>query len=1039
MSAGILRALMQLFAIIARGGSEDDTRKSGRDIVAIFLRHQLNKELVNKYLGTYEEYIAEFSARRSSSKATTDKKRVSLSSVKVLRICTRINEELAQKEKYFVLIRLIEFIQAFEDTTEQEWEFVETVADTFNVDRVSYQGIRELVKNQDGAFTDLPHFLFVSANVEKEGVQAKQLKLDGLQGALVFYRLEKENMFFLRYFGTDDLLLNGQVLSTGSSSVFNQGASIRGSKISSIYYSDVMHRFLDDSSHADIEFRAENVSYYFKRNDKQALHQLNISESSGSLIGIMGGSGSGKSTLLNVLNGNLTPTYGAVTINGIDIHRQSDELEGVIGYVAQDDLLIEELTVFQNLFYNAKLSFGNKEDEEITGLVINTLIQLGLFEARELIVGSPLEKTISGGQRKRLNIALELIREPSVLFVDEPTSGLSSRDSENIMDLLKELTLRGKLIFVVIHQPSSDIFKMFDKLFLLDQGGYPIYYGNPVESIIYFKRLVNHVNLTESECARCGNVNPEQLFNIIESKVVDEYGDLTDHRKITPPEWNNFYNVILGNHISTPIEEMENPKSSFKIPSKLRQFKVFWKRDVLSKIANKQYMLINFLEAPALALLLSFFVKFYQAERGQEVEYIFRESENIPQYIFISVIVSLFLGLTVSAEEIIRDQKILKREEFLNLSKGSYLFSKISVMFLISAVQTLSFVLVGNTVLGIQGMWMPFWMVLFSISCFANILGLNISASFNSAKVIYIIIPILIIPQLLFSGVIVKFDKLYPAFASQSSVPWIGNIMSSRWGYEALMVYQYKNNAYDKDFFDLDSKISQYAWKRDFWSKEMRNIVDDTRKMLVTNDREGSVETNLAILRNELEKQLLDVKGFKFKHIDALKLATVTPALLDSTEEAVNKLFEYYKANYKQVSRAQDGKHTRLSSTMEGRDSLKLLNNDHHNDRLEEFVTNRNDVKRIVTYNDELVQKEDLIYLPPKHKGFFKSHFYAPTKNFFGMQIPTFQANLLVIWGMTCLLALVLCFDGIRKLINGGGELAGRIGRKGSRVPNLEP
>ncbi|MFT4683388.1 MAG: hypothetical protein ACI87M_000891, partial [Yoonia sp.] len=234
-------------------------------------------------------------------------------------------------------------------------------------------------------------------------------------------------------------------------------------------------------------------------------------------------------------------------------------------------------------------------------------------------------------------------------------------------------------------------------------------------------------------------------------------------------------------------------------------------------------------------------------------------------------------------------------------------------------------------------------------------------------------------------------------------------------------------------------KISQYAWKRDFWSKEMRNIVDDTRKMLVTNDREGSVETNLAILRNELEKQLLDVKGFKFKHIDALKLATVTPALLDSTEEAVNKLFEYYKANYKQVSRAQDGKHTRLSSTMEGRDSLKLLNNDHHNDRLEEFVTNRNDVKRIVTYNDELVQKEDLIYLPPKHKGFFKSHFYAPTKNFFGMQIPTFQANLLVIWGMTCLLALVLCFDGIRKLINGGGELAGRIGRKGSRVPNLEP
>ena len=104
---------------------------------------------------------------------------------------------------------------------------------------------------------------------------------------------------------------------------------------------------------------------------------------------------------------------------------------------------------------------------------------------------SPLDKTISGGQRKRLNISLELIREPSVLFLDEPTSGLSSRDSENIMDLLKQLTLKGKLVFVVIHQPSSEIFKMFDKLIILDVGGYPIYYGNPVDSVIYFKKYIN--------------------------------------------------------------------------------------------------------------------------------------------------------------------------------------------------------------------------------------------------------------------------------------------------------------------------------------------------------------------------------------------------------------------------------------------------------------------------------------------------------------------------------------------------------------------
>src|SRR5690606_24582343 len=138
-------------------------------------------------------------------------------------------------------------------------------------------------------------------------------------------------------------------------------------------------------------------------------------------------------------------------------------------------------------------------------------------------VGNPLNKKLSGGQRKRLNIALELIREPAVIFMDEPTSGLSSRDSENIMDLLKEQALKGKLIFVVIHQPSSDIFKMFDQLLVLDSGGYMIYNGEAVEAINHFKDCINHINKEESECPVCGNVNPEQILTIINNNVLDEY------------------------------------------------------------------------------------------------------------------------------------------------------------------------------------------------------------------------------------------------------------------------------------------------------------------------------------------------------------------------------------------------------------------------------------------------------------------------------------------------------------------------------------
>jgi len=318
--------------------------------------------------------------------------------------------------------------------------------------------------------------------------------------------------------------------------VLNNGASIRNPKIKPIYYGDIISQFNIDRMKSRILFEAKDIMYQFKSGGI-GLHPLSFTEESGKLVGIMGASGAGKSTLLNVLNGTSAPTSGEVLINGINIHSEKEQIEGLIGHVSQDDLLIEELTVYQNLYYNAKLCFDNYTEPELQEAVLDVLENLGLYEIRDIEVGSPLNKKISGGQRKRLNIALELIREPAVLFLDEPTSGLSSRDSENILDLLKELTLKGKLVFVVIHQPSSDIFKMFDKLLILDNGGFLIYDGDPIDSIIYFKSCIQHANWSESECHCCGNVNPEQIFNIIETKVLDEYGNFTPDRKISPIEW----------------------------------------------------------------------------------------------------------------------------------------------------------------------------------------------------------------------------------------------------------------------------------------------------------------------------------------------------------------------------------------------------------------------------------------------------------------------------------------------------------------------
>ena len=993
MNSSILQALLKLFAIIS-----GDNKTNGSEVVSLFLGNRLSQQQIQEFLEDYKKYVALY----HKPKANVEK-HTSMTSVKVLRLCEEIHTSLNHHERYLVFVRLVEFVFTNKEQTQQDLEFLYTVADAFHIAEKTRLAIIHFVHSKEIETSD--YFLCMKNSEVNEHSHLPS-------GDLIFFRIPEENLFFLRYLGNDELKLNGSSITPSSVYAFSSGSSIRGAKSKPVFYSDVLHAFLSSENLDGIDFLCNAISHQFP-NGKKALETLRFRASSGNLIGIMGGSGSGKSTLLNILNGNTRPKYGDVQINGKSIFNKKESLKHLMGYVSQDDILIEELTVFQNLYFNAQLLFKGKSKLELQKMVLRTLQDVGLSDCKDLRVGNVLDKTISGGQRKRLNIALELMREAEVLFVDEPTSGLSSRDSENIMDLLKELTLRGKLIFVVIHQPSSDIFNLFDQLLLLDQGGMPIYYGNPIDSIFYFKKLVNQVNIDESRCSHCGNVNPEQLFNIIEAKVLDDYGNETQQRRITPQEWNNFYNIMCAPEQDTRIkEEAKNTESEKKLlgsnlPNALKQFQVFFWRDVLGKITNKQYLSVNLLEAPLLAFLLSWFIKY-----SEEDNYVFRENVNLPQYLFITVVVALFMGLTVSAEEIIKDKKILKREKYLNLNKSSYLFSKVGLMFLISAIQTASYVFIGNSILEIQGMFWPFWIILFSTACFANVLGLNISATFNSAKVIYILIPILIIPQLLFSGVIVRFDRLHKSMVTEGEVSWVGNAMVSRWAYEALAVEQYCNNDFTTRVFETDVQLKSLTWEKDFWVAEMRNQLNNWDKPNST--------TSVELMRNEFAKRAEISSEMKWatEQIAANGLAS-RDTLLGVLGNYESNLID----RYNNLNEAKENWLFSLRDTDEKQKAYQADMDNFSNESLEESVTAKNDVKNIVVTENGIVRKANPIYfLPNPGTSFFKSHFYAPKKWIGGKEsgnyVNTPGANTIVIWLMTLALTFLLVFDGLNKIAN---------------------
>lgn len=1024
MSEQILKALMELFAIIARPKNNVSTGWDRRPVVESFLLRQLNEDLVENYLLEYDKYFEKHQSLINKS----GKRRIGPDSVKLLRICDEINHELTQKQKFIVLIHLIEFVNSDNlEISDQEFEFIETVSDSFYIPRFEHDDIRDYAISSDELVPESENILLIGEKPDGLSL-TKHMHLPYLKGQLRILHVGSANLYFLRYLGNHEIYLNGQLLQSDKIYVFTTGSSIRDHNIKPIYYSDVVSLFHAKHHETNIVFEAKDISYKFK-NGSIGLHPLSFYEKSGRLAGIMGASGAGKSTLLNILNGAYTPGTGRVSINGVDIHSDSKKIEGLIGFVSQDDLLIEELTVYQNLYYNAKLCFSNYNEEQLTKTVDKMLGSLGLYEIKDIEVGSPLNKKISGGQRKRLNIALELIREPAVLFLDEPTSGLSSRDSENIMDLLKELSLKGKLVFVVIHQPSSDIFKMFDKLLILDTGGYLIYDGDPIDSILYFKSKIQHANYNESECRVCGNVNPEQIFNIVESNILDEYGKFTQNRKKSPRQWYHLYIDERDKKDAAPIVKPDLPKISFKIPNRLKQFFIFLTRDVLAKLSNTQYLVINLLEAPLLAFVLAFIIKYYNVSESNELGYTFSGNSNVPVYIFMSVIIAFFMGLTVSAEEIIKDRKILKREAFLNLSWSSYLFSKIGVLLILSAIQAFSFVLVGNSIIEIKGMYLHYWIILFSCWVSANLIGLVISDSFNTVVTIYILIPFLVIPQIILSGVIVKYEKINPTISAPDKIPVYGEIITARWGYEALAVYQYKANDYMEMFYnEYDKLMSICEFKKDYWVKNLENKVDFLIKYSDNPEKQDKIESYVNLLFNEVGKELIATPKIKFNRLNELNNGKISREGLQELRQYLSYLNTYYIRAYNRINDNRDDLLRELNRTKDDKEAFIELKRRHHNKKLDEFVTNKNEPIREVEFKGKIIQKVDPIFLDPE-PSFLKAHFYAPRKMLFGQYIDTFWANAIVIWFMSLIFFIILYYRGLRNLLTFFGSLSVRYKR----------
>lgn len=1019
MSEELLKAIIQLFAIVAKERITDDERNNIKD----FLSLHLSQEAIRYHLNLFDEYVKTSSKVPAGDLGTLDEETQQFVDdwARIMQIAKKVNQALTMQQKAVLVVKIIELVFADGHISERQGNLIFYIGEALKIPLKDLQAMRTFVIGQDCEELNLKNILIIDEGSGELHHAGPRIISKNLTGLIAILRLADIETYFVKYLGITTVYLNSQPLKSRKVDVFPTGSTIRGNKLEPIYYSDVVGEFLFEESGTEISFVAEHIFYHFK-SGRAGLQNVTVSEKGGKLIGLMGASGSGKSTLLNVLNGTEKPSSGRVLINGIDIHEHPEQVEGIVGFIPQDDLLMEDLTVFENLYFAARLCFGHYSRAQITERVEKVLISLGLSETRNLKVGSPLEKTISGGQRKRLNIGLELLREPAILFVDEPTSGLSSRDSENIMDLLKELALRGKMIFTVIHQPSSDIFKMFDTLIILDVGGFQIYYGNAVESVNYFQEIMNAAAKTPGACPECGNINPEQVFNIIETRLVNEFGRFTNTRKVSPGQWYQYFKQKIK------IPRIEQVKEALpvtqKIPNWMKQLSVFITRDVLSKAANRQYMIVNFSLSPVLALFMSYFVKYYEVIGVDNPKYSFYDNHNIPVYFFMSVVVALFVGLIVSAEEIFRDRKILKRERFLQLSRSSYLVSKVIILFTLSAIQTLTFVIVGNLVLEIPFTEMRYWLIIFSSSCFANLLGLNISSAFDSAVTIYILIPVLVIPQLLLSGVVISFDRFNPEVGKPNSIPFMGEIMASRWAFEAYMVTQFKDNPFEKQFYDLEQREKVSNYKRDYLipelESELSKVISQPGRW--RDQRNEAMANSLNLLNTEITYELNQVAPESLPDIERLKIGKFDSATAEKAKRILMLLRRVYVIRSSEAKNQREEMVKEMTNTPEKLKAFETLRRRYENKAVIDMVENSTSMNRIVEYQGRFIQKFYPIYFEdhrPRNYFDFQATFFVPSKYFMGRTYDTFYFNIAAIWLMTLGLYIALYFDLLKRMVHG--------------------
>jgi len=316
-------------------------------------------------------------------------------------------------------------------------------------------------------------------------------------------------------------------------------------------------------------------------------------------------------------------------------------------------------------------------------------------------------------------------------------------------------------------------------------------------------------------------------------------------------------------------------------------------------------------------------------------------------------------------------------------------------------------------------MWLEYWLVLFTCWATSNMMGLLISDSFKAVVTIYILIPFLVIPQIILSGIIVKYEKLNPTISSPVSIPVYGEIITARWGYEALAVEQYMNNKFEKEFYGYDKVISIAKFRKDIWYNEMKSILSRIEGDIERERVDGGSADDMSLIYNEIAEEMSFTPDVPFD-LSLIDPEKISAGSVGAARQYIETVRRYYIDLSKRAVDERD--RSIVAREYEDREGFIMMKKQFTNESLEEFVRNENEKEKIIRFKDRLYQNYDQVFFDPAGR-FIKAHFYAPRKQVFGLWFSTFAVNVGMIWLMTLILYILLFNRVLHKILESSDKI----------------